>query len=461
MPVIKSELEQWKRRCLTPIGRINIVKALLLSKLVHIFIALLNPSTHCIKELEKMLFSFVWGQKNDKVKRSKLVQHPKKDGLSMIQIEFFIQSMKLSWLKRLFTSKADWTVLATQELPNIQAITAYGCKKLKIIRKELSNPFYVDIINALIQFNHGYNPSVEDILTEHIWFSDRTKYETTIVRKWDDRGLRFIGDLFNAESGRIYTRQDIKTVYGIKMTFLCYASLVRSLPQNIQKHVNKTFIKVPNIPYKINLILNANKFAKIAYKTFVDSISSQKNASEERLKSKWVTDIGQFIEGSVQRITRATESTYLLYLHFRIINRIYATNKFLYNAKIIEQNVCTFCQRDTESIPHLFWQCHEIQIFIKEVLSHLRIKYSTSINMNLVKYFLLVELSSIEILVATMIKSHIHKSRLKSNKPSVEALMQALKWEATKEHKIAQTKGNIDLFEQKWGELKQILTNLT
>ena len=63
IPAIKHELSQWKRRCLTPIGRIAIVKALRLSKLVHLFIALPNPSIQCVKELEKLLFRFVWGNK--------------------------------------------------------------------------------------------------------------------------------------------------------------------------------------------------------------------------------------------------------------------------------------------------------------------------------------------------------------------------------------------------------------
>ena len=61
--IIKNELEQWKRRNLTPIGRISIVKALIVAKLVHIFTALPNPSTKCVKELESMLFNFVWGKK--------------------------------------------------------------------------------------------------------------------------------------------------------------------------------------------------------------------------------------------------------------------------------------------------------------------------------------------------------------------------------------------------------------
>ena len=39
-----NEIKQWKRRYLTPLGNINIIKSLLLSKLVHLFMALPSPS---------------------------------------------------------------------------------------------------------------------------------------------------------------------------------------------------------------------------------------------------------------------------------------------------------------------------------------------------------------------------------------------------------------------------------
>ena len=59
IPSIKKDLQQWHRRNLSPIGRICIIKTLLVSKIVHLFIALPNPSAQRIKELEKMLFNFV------------------------------------------------------------------------------------------------------------------------------------------------------------------------------------------------------------------------------------------------------------------------------------------------------------------------------------------------------------------------------------------------------------------
>ena len=43
LPKIKCLLNNWNRRILTPIGKISVVKTLIIPKLIHLFIALPNP----------------------------------------------------------------------------------------------------------------------------------------------------------------------------------------------------------------------------------------------------------------------------------------------------------------------------------------------------------------------------------------------------------------------------------
>ena len=150
-------------------------------------------------------------------------------------------------------------------------------------------------------------------------------------------------------------------------------------------------------------------------------------------------------------------STYLIYLHFRIFHRIYATNEYLANIEIIRSSNCSFCANSVESISHLFWQCPITQIFIKEILSHLRNKYKTILSIDLRKWFLLTDLSPIEVLLVTLIKSCIHKARLKSERPSAQVMMACLKFEAVKEYNLARKYQKTEIFEQRWGELAKLL----
>ena len=48
IPKIKAMIQQWRRRILTPIGRVTVVKTLLIPKLNHLFISLPNPNKETI-----------------------------------------------------------------------------------------------------------------------------------------------------------------------------------------------------------------------------------------------------------------------------------------------------------------------------------------------------------------------------------------------------------------------------
>ena len=192
----------------------------------------------------------------------------------MFEFHSLIKSMKLSWLKRMWTSNADWTIIARTELPDIEKLLRYGCTKLEFIQTKLTNPFYLNIVQAWIHYNRVYQPSTEEIISDTIWFSNWTKYATTVIRKWDDKGLRFIGDLYDQDTGIILPRQNLENTYGIRIHFLCYTSLIRCLPKAIRKGINITFLIKPIIPYTINQVLNDRKFPRLAYRAFVEGMGA-------------------------------------------------------------------------------------------------------------------------------------------------------------------------------------------
>ena len=127
---IQKEIAQWRRRNLTPLGRITVIKSLLISKFVHLLTALPNPSQTELKQLESLLFEFLWAGKRDPVKRAKVIQNYSNGGLCMIDLQAFVKSMKMSWLRRLFTTKMAWQEVIRNQLPDIQEILVYGSKKI-------------------------------------------------------------------------------------------------------------------------------------------------------------------------------------------------------------------------------------------------------------------------------------------------------------------------------------------
>ena len=66
---MKGLFKQWNKRKLTPIGKITVVKSLILPVLNHLFVALPNPSIEIIKDIEAMLYTFIWKSSVNRVKK--------------------------------------------------------------------------------------------------------------------------------------------------------------------------------------------------------------------------------------------------------------------------------------------------------------------------------------------------------------------------------------------------------
>ena len=97
---VESLLKQWSKRRLTLFGRITVIKSLALSKFIHLFLALLNPPEELIKRLDTLFFKFLLNSGPDRIKRDIIITNLSAGGLRMVNINIFIKSLKITWLRR-------------------------------------------------------------------------------------------------------------------------------------------------------------------------------------------------------------------------------------------------------------------------------------------------------------------------------------------------------------------------
>jgi hypothetical protein len=57
---VKNIFKMWKRRIITPIGRIVVIKTLVLSLFNHVLVSLPNPPKSYIQQIESLFFDFIW-----------------------------------------------------------------------------------------------------------------------------------------------------------------------------------------------------------------------------------------------------------------------------------------------------------------------------------------------------------------------------------------------------------------
>ena len=83
----------WQFRRLTLLGKITVIKSLLASQLVYI-LSPLPSSHHDLKEIKDVFFEFLWDGKQDKVKRTEIINDFAEGGLKMLDLQCFNALLK-------------------------------------------------------------------------------------------------------------------------------------------------------------------------------------------------------------------------------------------------------------------------------------------------------------------------------------------------------------------------------
>ena len=89
----------WGKRNLSILGKILIIKSLILPLFTFLASVCLVPDTYH-KEIEKKCFKFIWNGKPDKVKRNLIINSYERGGLQIINIKSYFIALKASWVSR-------------------------------------------------------------------------------------------------------------------------------------------------------------------------------------------------------------------------------------------------------------------------------------------------------------------------------------------------------------------------
>ena len=97
---MEQTLNCWRQRGMSLLGKITVIKSLMLPQLLYLFSVLCIdiPKTFS-KKLNKLLFRFIWSNGNDRVKRSILCNQYEEGGLKMVDQFFYTKAQRMVWVK--------------------------------------------------------------------------------------------------------------------------------------------------------------------------------------------------------------------------------------------------------------------------------------------------------------------------------------------------------------------------
>ena len=145
---IKKLLSWWKQRDLTLMGKNQLLKTFIYSKLIYV--ASLTPVPAWVyEELEAIVLDFFW-RGRPKIKKSTLFLDYNQGGLKLMHFPSLINAQRIMWVKRLFQAKKEmkWKQYFEDNTKHIGGKFIFVCNYL-IGLLNLSLPdFYIDLLQT-------------------------------------------------------------------------------------------------------------------------------------------------------------------------------------------------------------------------------------------------------------------------------------------------------------------------
>ena len=190
-------------------GKIVVIKAILLPKFTYLMQSCCVPK-EVIKKLNRLFYDFLWSGKSEKVKRSTLIHFYELGGIPMVDVEYYINMLKIKWVMFLLsTDRANWKIVPRYFLDKYGdnfLIFNMNLPTFRMLHKSFKNlpDFYIDIIKTWTLYKNLLSTTPTtflEIRKQIIWGNKFIKFQkrSLFFKRWIDSGLIFVNDIINKE----------------------------------------------------------------------------------------------------------------------------------------------------------------------------------------------------------------------------------------------------------------------
>ena len=359
---MQHNLNEWSKRDLTPFGKVTVLKTLIISKIVHLLIALPTPSVKIINEINTMFYKFLWDEKPDKMRRSLAKQKIIEGGIGMLDIALFDKSLKLTRIRRFFKHRSRWKELMQEMYPCFEDIRKFGNNFLQNMLQIIENPFWENVLKYYQSFNKNFViRTKEEIVSCSFLCNDDIKVGNKIISNkiFIDKNVFYIKQLMDGD--RFLTYGEFVQKYNAQINFLDFFSVTSAVKRYVSKKIlpnakNKTFSYQP----ALNCIMNTTKGASAIYHSMLEPDVQNKGFQKWHTRTQITLDKWK---NSFKILKYCTNDTKLRWLQFRILHNILTTNRSVAKFRPEQNPLCQFCKSHSETIHHLLWQCNKVKIF--------------------------------------------------------------------------------------------------
>ena len=458
---MKQTLNCWRMRNLSLIGKICVIKSLVLPQLLYLFTVLsIKIPQKFFNELNSMFFKFIWSGGNDRVQRNFMYNEYMQCGLKMVNPYAFALAQKMTWVKALLDNNFEsvWKLIELSSLEKFHGDPHILWKSYapETILHSLGNSQIADSLRTWYSYREYATIELFDCkfsemgACQSLWFNRLIRSKSKkyfYYESWYDKNILMISDLLNPPlpGHKLFEELildfDISRIDRRKFNFL-----IKQVPE---EWFDDTFLHNLDVQdILITKLISAKKVPRFAYKILnVQHIPDKRydywNAKiTVPLDVKWET---------VHKVNfTSTIDTRLRSFYFKLFHKTIALNGFLHKIKRKDSPNCVFCKKTEETMVHLFCDCERVSSIWKALLDLLIQNFDPNFKFtNFEKLFGVVKDKFVCYLIL-LVKYYIYTCKFKNELPNVIAFKSFVKKQKDVEYVLAKKNGKLPIHFSKW-----------
>ena len=205
------------------------------------------------KEINTLLYDFLWNGKGDKIKRTEMINDYEKGGLKMIDIQSFNKSLKMKWVQGYLNDDnyGKWKLFLDFHLQRCggKLVFLSNLKPQDVPQLNLRDPFLREIIEHWTDLS--YKEKHLDFNAMGIWRNSLIRIENRLFfyTSWLKKGVKEVRDLLNQDQ-TFLSYNAFVAEYNIKTNHLEYFKVIAALKQfkaNPSTNDTASLLSRPNI----------------------------------------------------------------------------------------------------------------------------------------------------------------------------------------------------------------------
>ena len=369
---IKTALQIWDKIYLTLYGKVTILNSFILSQLVYLMSVLPSPTEEFLIQIHRMIFNFLWSGKPDKIKRNVMILRKSQGGMLVPDISLKNKSLKAAWVQRMSKQEVKWKVFISSKIPiNLDLFWKCNLNEYDATQliNNIPNRLVKEIIISWFEYSHHEPCNKISIHNQIIWFNSHVKVDnhTIFIKTLYDQDILYIHQFLDT-NGEHLTLVQFEEKHNVHINMLDYYGIITAIPRQWRKKIREQgdTIEVNYTPNNALIALHQkHHVCKLIYSKFIENIHAASIPTGYRKWEAYLTEDLTLAdwEQSFTRMYMHMKCSKYLAMQFKILHFILVTKEKLLQWGLAQDDICTFCEEEIETLPHIFVECEVTKLF--------------------------------------------------------------------------------------------------